>query len=161
VRRIAVIVTLLGAMPLALPAGAFAQVYDDGPAGKEYAIPLDEARSKGKPGRGGSSGEDSSDRFGAGISSDPAAEEQAAPEAGAGAGQEPKGKTGAKADRDDASESEEVTPAPASSGDSGGGGGGAGADNSAALLTGGIALAVLLIGGAVALMARRTATDDV
>jgi hypothetical protein len=159
VRRIAVTVTLLGVLLLSLAAGAGAQVYDDGPADKEYAIPLKEARDKGKTGNTGQGDQPTSDRFGAGISADPEVDQEAEPTgAPTGPGKAQKS-SGAK--KQEKPEEEAVEAVPSSSGDRDGGGGGAGADNSAALLTGGIALAVLLIGGAVALMARRTATDDV
>ena len=156
-RRIAVTLTVMGVLPLSLPAGAVAQVYDDGPADKEYAIPLKEARDKGQSQKGGSGGETSSNRFGEGISTETPTEDSAAPSDTSG--EKKKQKTNS-AD-DGGGEKNEVAVAPSSAGGSGDGGGGSGADNSAALLTGGIALAVLLIGGAVALMARRTATDDV
>ena len=156
-RKLAITMALTGAVLCTASTAASAQddgvvVDPDSPAGKEYAIPLERERenSASKPDKDDASG----GRFGEGISAEGS---NRAGSKGAKGSRKGAGASGRDRDEDGAS----ATPA---SGDSGGSGGGDGSDaatagGSAGLLTGGILLAVLLIGGAVALMNRRAATE--
>ncbi|MDQ4129525.1 MAG: hypothetical protein M3133_00790 [Actinomycetota bacterium] len=64
-RRLLVLSLLVTLVAALLPAGAAGQVFrDPSPAGKEYAVPLEQGRGTGGGDRGGSR----SDRFGQGIS---------------------------------------------------------------------------------------------
>lgn len=148
-RRLVVSLVLLSAA--VLPSGAPAQVYvdPDSPAGKEYAIPLEQKKDQAAGGKKDSG----SAPFGEGITK-PGARSSRAEEDGPS-------KASAKKDRDD-EEDFDTTGAVGSSdsGGSSGGGGGASPDEagaSGALLTSGIALALVLLGGGIAFLMRRGA----
>ena len=148
-RRLVLSLVVLSAA-LLLPPGAQAQVVvdPDSPAGKEYAIPLEEKRAKAGGNESGETGDGQAAPFGKGISN-PSESGTKGSSSGKGAKN--------KRDRED----DEASGALAGS-DSGGGGGdsGGGTDQAGAngaLLTSGIALAVLLLGGGVAFLMRRGA----
>ena len=147
-RRLGLSLVLLSAAFLLLPTGTQAQVVvdPDSPAGKEYAIPLEQKRDQAVGGKDQSR----SNPFGEGISKPGAS---AAKKSGSG-------ESGGKKDRE--KDDFDATGAVAGSDSSGGGGGGSGggpdeAGTSGALLTSGIALAVLLLGGGIAFLMRRGA----
>jgi hypothetical protein len=144
---------LLSATLLVLPVGAQAQVVADpnSPAGKEYAIPLDQARENGSGSGGGDQGGANSASFGEGIS-------RPGDDAKKGSSKNRSSNDRQKNGKDGSSRSDELDTAGSIGGGSGGSGGGpdeAGADG--ALLTSGIALAVLLLGGGIAFLMRRGA----
>jgi hypothetical protein len=147
VRRLGLSLVLLSAA--LLPTGAQAQVVvdPDSPAGKEYAIPLEQKRDQAVGGK-----EDSQrNPFGEGISR-PGAGSSSKKGSDSSAAEGKKGR-----DEDDF----DATGAVGGS-DSGGGGGGSGsgpdeAGANGALLTTGIALAVVLLGGGIAFLMRRGA----
>jgi hypothetical protein len=147
VRRLGLSLVLLSAA-LLLPTGAQAQVVvdPDSPAGKEYAIPLEEKRDQAVGGEDNSQ----SNPFGEGISK-PGSKRG---DAKASASRESRDKK--ERDKDDF----DTTGATGGSSVGGGGGSGGGPDEagtSGALLTSGIALAVLLLGGGIAFLMRRGA----
>jgi len=150
VRRLGLSLVVLSAAILPLPSGAQAQVVvdPDSPAGKEYAIPLEEKRANAGGGGDGQQAEP----FGKGIS-DPSANDGRGGEAAA---DEKDGK-----DKKDGKDDDRDPVATIGASDSGGGGGSGGGPDEAgangALLTSGIALAVLLLGGGVAFLMRRGA----
>lgn len=114
----------------------------DSPAGKEYAIPFDEARREAGGGSGGAPG--SAAPFGEGIKPEgdgrPPGRDSRERES------EPR----ASGDREDAEGTAPGRNGPGMSASLDGGG------PSAGLVTGGIALGVLLVGGLVGLLVRRT-----
>jgi hypothetical protein len=130
--------------------GAQAQVVvdPDSPAGKEYAIPLEEKRANAGGGRDGGQAEP----FGEGISN-PGANDRSGKSGRGSAGD--KGKKREQRGKDEDSESLAALGSSSSGGGSGGGPDEAGANG--ALLTSGIALAVLLLGGGIAFLMRRGA----
>ena len=132
------------------------QVDPDSPAGVEYQLPLDQARSDGAAGGGGGSGPGSGGGsggpvplFGAGIARDGSQSSggggEAAPDGGIRGGA---GQSGDRADR-------------GATGAGGGDGAGSGAVATGdgggwtGLILGGIALAVVVLGGALGLALRR------
>jgi hypothetical protein len=149
VRRLGLSLVLLSAA-LLLPTGAQAQVVvdPDSPAGKEYAIPLEEKRDQAAGGKDDSQ----SKPFGEGISK-PGSK---GGDAKASASRESRGK---KEEPDNGDF--DTTGATGGSSSGGGGGGSSGGPDEAgtngALLTSGIALAVLLLGGGIAFLMRRGA----
>ncbi len=157
-RRLGLSLVLLSAAAL-LPTGAQAQVVvdPDSPAGKEYAIPLDTARETGRSKKGRRTANPGGGRFGEGISKSGNDRDGSASTKDGGTGTDDGSKGKSRKSRKD-SDGDEALGGGSGGGGSGGGGSGDGG-SSAGLLTGGIALAVLLIGGAVALMTRRAATE--
>lgn len=148
-RRLGLSLVLLSATLFAQSGGAQAQVvFDDpnSPAGKEYAIPLDEARDQVSGGNDAGENDGTAGSSGAGISQSGKKAKDASSKRKSS---KDRGKKDGAKDRSDSLDT---------SGSIGGGGGGpdeAGANG--ALLTSGIALAVLLLGGGIAFMMRRGA----
>ena len=145
-RKLGLSLVLLSAAVL-LPTGAQAQVVvdPDSPAGKEYAIPLEQKRDQAVGGKE----ESGSNPFGEGISKPQA--RGAKNDSGSG---------GSRAKKDREKGDFDATGAPGGSDSTGGGGSGGGPDEAGtngALLTSGIALAVLLLGGGIAFLMRRGA----
>src|SRR4051794_31174635 len=137
-------ITLAAAAPaLAAAAEPGVHVDPDSPSGKEYAIPLDSVRrdaggrGSAEPGGGGAP------LFGAGISSAPRSTR-----GGSGATHRSgSGRKPAKQDRSGSGERKAAVAAASA---------GAGSDGSTALTSAAIGLAVLLAGGALGLVLRRT-----
>ena len=136
---------VLGATIPAAPAGAQPGVHVDpgSPAGKEYALPLDQARREARGGGGSDSGRQKSPTgrsalFGEGI------EPSRGRGAGKTAGGAAHGKGGASRAQSSGSEAARRLGAPASAG-----------AGSPELTDGGIALAVLLAAGGLGLLLRR------
>ncbi len=148
-RRLGLSLVLLSAA-LLLPTSTQAQVVvdPDSPAGKEYAIPLEQKRDQAVGGKDQSR----ANPFGEGISKPGASAAKNESGAGDSSGKKDGEKDGENGDFD-------ATGAVGSD-SSGGGGSGGGPDEagtSGALLTSGIALAVLLLGGGIAFLMRRGA----
>ena len=147
-RRLGLSLVVLSAATLPLPLGAQAQVVvdPDSPAGKEYAIPLQEKRANAA----GDSDGGEAEPFGKGITKP----DGKAGKGGSGDSAEGKGK------QDDERGDQDALAALGASDSGGGGGSGGGPDEAGAngaLLTSGIALAVLLLGGGIAFLMRRGA----
>jgi hypothetical protein len=149
VRRLGLSLVLLGAA--FLPTGAQAQVVvdPDSPAGKEYAIPLEQKRDQAVGGKEHSQ----SNPFGEGISK-PGARSSSKKGSGSSG---PEGKKDGDKDEFDTTGALSDASSGGNGGGSGGGGGPDEAGANGALLTSGIALAVLLLGGGVAFLMRRGA----
>ena len=158
---LSLILTSIGVSMLAAGAGAQepgVHVDPDSPAGKEYDIPVQDARRTGNGGSNDSAGNPPG-RFGDGIS------RQDEDDDASGGSSKSKSKSNKDNAGDSSKDESDIDTAPAAgSGGSDDGPTTANTAGSAGLLTGGILLAVLLIGGAVALMTRRAgpdaATDD-
>ena len=136
-----------GGQAVAQSDGVF--VDPDSPAGKEYALPLEEARREAAPPGQGSDGAKDSDNplFGAGIARRGSSKTAAGDERGAPAGAVP-GEAGNKGRGRAESTAAAVVAAQ-------------GSENlSAGVLTGLVALGVLSIGGAVGLVARSRRRRD-
>jgi hypothetical protein len=155
VRRLGLSLVLLSAALMLLPSGPQAQVVvdPDSPAGKEYAIPLEEKRDQANGNQDSQPGDGQASTFGEGIS-DPSKADGKGSADGTDSKQK---KKDAKKDSGSDSDSYDSTGAVGGSGSGGGGGGPDEAGTSGALLTSGIALAVLLLGGGIAFLMRRGA----
>jgi hypothetical protein len=153
VRRLGLSLVLLSAALMLLPSGPQAQVVvdPDSPAGKEYAIPLEEKRDQASGNQDAQPGDGQASTFGEGISDPSKDEDKGSADKGS------KEKKDAKKDSDSDSTAYDSTGAVGGSGSGGGGGGPDEAGTSGALLTSGIALAVLLLGGGIAFLMRRGA----
>jgi hypothetical protein len=156
VRRLGLSLVLLSAALLLPPSGAQAQVVVDpnSPAGKEYAIPLEQKRDEASGKKDAKSGDGQAALFGEGIS------QAGDDDTGSKGGKSGKAKKKQKGSKKDDSQSDEQSENANLAGGSGSGGGGGGPDEagtSGALLTSGIALAVLLLGGGIAFLMRRGA----
>lgn len=134
----------IGVDAIAQEDGVF--VDPESPAGKEYAIPFDEARREAGGGSGGAPG--TAAPFGEGIERDDDAAPDGGQSGGGGDGRRDAGGGDAGGGQPSSPRSPSGSPGVAASLDQGG--------PSAALLTGGIALGVLLVGGAVGFLVRRT-----